>query len=129
MLRSRTSSHHFANANVSCRFLSRRKHKKYMSVSLNVRAYSSKESKEFQKHYSAVKFCIENELSFPKETSLFFKGKVRGEDLEDINPDVILKHISNGVEINMPVAYSGGMAVIRVKEIPFGCDSIIITMS
>ena len=47
-----------------------------MSVSLNATAYSSKESKEFQKHYNAVKFCIENELSFPKETSEFFKGKL-----------------------------------------------------
>ena len=35
-----------------------------MSVSLNVKAYLSKESKEFQKHFNAVKFCIENELSY-----------------------------------------------------------------
>lgn len=38
-----------------------------MEVTINVTAYSSKESKEFQKHYEAVKFCIENELSFPVE--------------------------------------------------------------
>ena len=64
-----------------------------MSVSLNATAYSSKESKEFQKHYNAVKFCIENELSFPKETSEFFKGKLGGDDLEDIKPEAILGYL------------------------------------
>ena len=68
-----------------------------MSVSLNATAYSSKESKEFQKHYNAVKFCIENELSFPKETSDFFKGKIGGDNLEDVKPEAIIKHIENGV--------------------------------
>ncbi len=39
-----------------------------MGVSLSFKAYSGKESSEFQKHYKSVKFCIENELSFPIET-------------------------------------------------------------
>lgn len=34
-----------------------------MGVSLSFKAYSGKESSEFQKHYKSVKFCIENELS------------------------------------------------------------------
>ena len=96
-----------------------------MSVSLNVTAYSSKESKEFQKHYNAVKFCIENELSFPKETSDFFKGKIGGDNLEDIQPTSILKFIENGVEMKMPLEYENETVFIRVKEIPVGCDLII----
>ncbi|MFN9318982.1 MAG: hypothetical protein ACK58Q_00140 [Chitinophagales bacterium] len=100
-----------------------------MSVSLNVTAYSSKESKEFQKHYNAVKFCIENELSFPKETSDFFKGKIGGDSLEDIQPNSILKYIENGVEIKMPLEYENGKVFIRVKEIPVGCDLIIAELS
>ncbi len=47
-----------------------------MGVSLSFKAYSGKESSEFQKHYKSVKFCIENELSFPIETVNFFKGKI-----------------------------------------------------
>ena len=100
-----------------------------MSVSLNVTAYSSKESKDFQKHFNAVKFCIENELSFPKETSEFFKGKVCGDDLEDINSDAILKHIENGVQMKIPLEYENGKVFIRVKEIPVGCDLIIAELS
>jgi hypothetical protein len=100
-----------------------------MSVSLNVTAYSSKESKDFQKHFNAVKFCIENELSFPKETSEFFKGKVCGDDLEDINSDAILKYIENGVQMKMPLEYENGKVFIRVKEIPVGCDLIIAELS
>jgi len=74
-----------------------------MSVSLNVTAYSSKESKEFQKHYNAVKFCVENELSFPKETSEFFKGKIGGNNLEDVKPETIIKYIENGVAMSIPL--------------------------
>ena len=54
-----------------------------MSTTINVTAYSGKQSKEFQKHYKAVKFCIENDLSYPKETSEFFKGKIYNLNLED----------------------------------------------
>jgi hypothetical protein len=100
-----------------------------MSVSLNVTAYSSKESKDFQKHFNAVKFCIENQLSFPKETSEFFKGKVCGDDLEDINSDAILKYIENGVQMKIPLEYENGKVFIRVKEIPVGCDLIIAELS
>ena len=47
-----------------------------MSTSINIKAYSSKNNKEFQRHYNVVMCCIENSVSFPKETSEFFKGKV-----------------------------------------------------
>lgn len=100
-----------------------------MSVSLNITAYSSKDSPEFQKHYKAVQFCIENKLSFPKETSEFFKGKVGGDDLEDIYEDHILEYIEHGVEVPLDVGYGQwGHATIKVADIPKEADTIIITM-
>ena len=98
-------------------------------MSITITAYSSKESKDFQKHFNAVKFCIENQLSFPKETSDFFKGKIGGDDLEDIVEDAILKYIENGVEMKMPLEYQNGKVFIKVKEIPVGCDLIIAELS
>jgi len=73
-----------------------------MSISLNIKAYSSVENKEFKKHLKAVKFCIENELSFPIETSNFFKGKLGGSNLEEIRREFILNYIENGIEVNLP---------------------------
>ena len=101
-----------------------------MSVSLNAKAYSSKESKEFQKHYNAVKFCIENELSFPKETSEFFKGKLGGDDLEDIKSEAILGYLENGVSVEMPFRYFRDSEVqIKVSEIPSSVDLIVVKLS
>ena len=102
-----------------------------MSVSLNVRAYSSKESKEFQKHFNAVKFCIESGLSFPKETSEFFKGKLGGDDLEDIETDSILQYIENGVEVPLKTNGNkwGNEIRIKVSEIPTSVDEIVVKLS
>jgi hypothetical protein len=102
-----------------------------MSVSLNVTAYSSKESKEFQKHYNAVKFCIENKLSFPKETSEFFKGKLGGDDLEDIKTDCILPYIENGVQVPLKTTSDqwGNEIRIKVSEIPSSVDEIVVKLS
>lgn len=102
-----------------------------MSVSLKVNAYSSIESKEFQKHFKAVNFCIENGLSYPKETSEFFKGKLGGNDLEDINTDWILNYIENGVEIPLKTTGDkyGNEIRIKVSEIPPEVDLIIVKLS
>ena len=118
-----------------------------MSVSLNVRAYLSKENKEFQKHFKAVKFCIENGLSFPKETSSFFNGKLGRYDLEDINTEYILKYIERGVEVPLKtiinnyiergvevplktIVNNGGDEItIKVSEIPIDVDIIVIKLS
>ena len=102
-----------------------------MSVSLNVKAYSSTENKEFQKHYNAVKFCIENGLSFPKETSEFFKGKLGGDDLEDIKTDCIIDYIQNGVEVDLKTTVPQWRDEIRIKvsEIPSEVDLIIVKLS
>lgn len=102
-----------------------------MSVSLNVTAYSSKESKEFQKHFDAVKFCIENGLSYPKETSEFFKGKIHGDDLEDFSTEYILEHIQNGVEVPLNIIRNewGNEIRIKVSEIPSSVDEIVVKLS
>ena len=72
-----------------------------MGVSLSFKAYSGKESSEFQKHYKSVKFCIENELSFPIETVNFFKGKNDCGDLDDYEREYLLEMIKDGVEVPM----------------------------
>jgi len=102
-----------------------------MGVSLSATAYSSTESKEFQKHYNAVKFCIENGLSYPKETSAFFKGKIGGDDLEDFEEEDILKYIQNGVEVPLKTTGDewGNEVRIKVSEIPAEADLIIVTLS
>jgi len=101
-----------------------------MSKTLFIQAYSSKESKEFQKHYNAVKFCLENDLSFPKETSEFFKGKIGGHDLEEIHRSAILKNIKNGVEIDMKCeAISYSEFHIKVSDIPKEADLIVVRLT
>lgn len=98
-----------------------------MSISLYVRGYTGKENKEFQKHYNAVKFCIENELSYPKETSEFFKGKIEDGDLEDYSRDYLLEKIENGLEIELEIKVDENYyKVINVKDIPKECEQIII---
>lgn len=100
-----------------------------MSTSIGIRAVSSTESKEFQKHFKAVQFCIENDLSFPKETTEFFKGKVGGEDLDVIRRDCIINYIKDGVEVNLKVTGDSWEKRIKVSDIPKEVDVIIITLS
>ena len=101
-----------------------------MSTSLTVKAYSTKDNKEFNKHLNAVKFCLENELSFPKETSEFFKGKLGGDDLEDIKRNCILIYLENGIEVplNVDARYQDRI-IIKVSEIPLNVDEIVISIS
>jgi len=102
-----------------------------MSVSLKIKGYVGQDSPEFQKHFKAVKFCLENQLSFPKETSEFFKGKLGGDDLEDILPSEILKNIENGVEVDLPIIgkneNNNYIRRIKVADIPKEVNEIIIT--
>ena len=102
-----------------------------MSVSVSVNGYSSVENPEFQKHFKAVKFCIENNLSFPKETSEFFKGRVCGDDLEDLKPEAILEYIQHGLETKLPKTTSKNGEEIRIKvsDIPKDVDVIIVKLS
>jgi hypothetical protein len=77
------------------------------------------------------KFCIENSLSFPKETSEFFKGKLGGDDLEDIRTDSIIEYIQNGVEVDLKTTGDqwGNEIRIKVSEIPSEVDLIIVKLS
>lgn len=102
-----------------------------MGVSLNVQAFAGKNSEEFQKHYKAVKFCIENGLSYPKETSEFFKGKVGGDNLEDIVEDAVLRYIENGVEVDLKITSDdyGNEIRFNVSDIPNGVDEIVVSLS
>ena len=98
-----------------------------MSATLYIKAVASKNNKEFQRHFKAVEFCLENELSFPKETSLFFKGTVDGYgDLEDFKNEYILKYIENGVELPLEIIDRDDKNIIKVSDIPEGVDEIII---
>lgn len=100
-----------------------------MSVDLYIEAFAGKNSKEFQKHLRAVKFCIEEKLSFPEETSKFFKGRVGGDDLEDITPSSILEYIENGIKIPMRVNHEdNGKARISISDIPKEVDEIVISL-
>lgn len=101
-----------------------------MSTSISITAYSGKNSPEFQKHFNAVKFCIENELSYPKETSEFFKGKVCGDDLEDIVTKAVLECIEDGIEIPLITSLKqNGEIRIAVADIPKEVDEIIVKLS
>ncbi len=102
-----------------------------MSTSLTVKAFASKENKEFKKHFAAVKFCIENELSYPKETSEFFNGKVNGSDnLEHYSARSILEQIKNGLELPLKMKSQHGDEIrIKVSDIPKEADELVITLS
>jgi len=100
-----------------------------MSVTLSINAFAGKNSVEFKKHYNAVKFCIENELSYPKETSEFFKGKVGGDNLEDISSKSILEYIKNGISIPLEMHEDDeGKIIINTSDIPPEADEIIISL-
>ena len=101
-----------------------------MSNNLNVYAFSGTENKEFQKHLNAVKFCIENELSFPIETSEFFKGKIGGDNLEDVARTAILKYIEYGCEVTLPIAHSTYSEIhIKVDDIPKSVSVLVVRLS
>ena len=102
-----------------------------MSISLNVLAYISAENLELKKHYEAVKFCIERNLTFPKETSEFFKGKIEKNNLEYFNEDYILNYINQGIKMPIKTSYNpyGDETIIKVSDIPKEAEQIIITYS
>ena len=65
-----------------------------------------------------------------KGYSLFFKGKLGGDDLEDIKTEAILGYLENGVSVEMPFRYFRSSEVqINVSEIPSGVDLIVVKLS
>lgn len=102
-----------------------------MSTSLNITAFSGKNSPEFQKHFKAVKFCVEHGLSFPAETSEFFKGRVGlEENLEDFQPEYLVENIENGIRVPLKFSVDAyHQKIINVSEIPKEVDTIVIELS
>lgn len=93
-----------------------------------VKGYFDLYSTEYQKHLKAVKFCLDHKLSYPKETSEFFRGKIDdGLSLEDIKPKYILEKIQNGFSVDIPFyKMSDNRVEIHVKDIPEATHTIII---
>ncbi len=101
-----------------------------MGASLSVKAFYGKNSKEFKKHYSAIQFCIENELSFPKETQEFFKGKIDGGNLDDYKREYVIEYIKNGVEVDIEYEQPSYYEIrIKVSELPTVAEEIIIRLN
>ena len=99
-------------------------------TSMSIKAVSSKNNKEFQRHFKSVQFCIENDLSFPKETSEFFEGKVAGDNLDDIKREYIIDYIKDGIEVDLETTGNDFCELrIKVSDIPKEVDEIIITLS
>jgi hypothetical protein len=74
-----------------------------------------------------VKVCIENQVSFPKETSEFFKGKIQDDNLEDYKYGCLIEYIENGIEVNLKFNHdSDYKKIINVRDIPDECEQIII---
>lgn len=95
---------------------------------LSVIGYMGRNNVEFKRHYNAVKFCIENQLSFPIETSAFFKGKLGGDDLESIRRDAVLRYIENGIEMKIPLTRKDNEVVINTADIPSEVEFIHIKL-
>lgn len=101
-----------------------------MSVSINIKGYSTKNNAEFIKHKSAVEFCITNELSYPIETVSFFKGKLDGDDLENIRREYVLDYLKEGVGVKLKIDEDFHRQEFRIKteDIPKEVDLIIVKM-
>lgn len=98
-----------------------------MSLTLSIKGFTGKNNSEFKKHQSAVVFCLTNDLSFPKETSEFFKGKIDGGDLEDFNKEYVFEKIQNGIEVDLNIDnIHEYRKIINVSDIPKHCEQIII---
>ena len=101
-----------------------------MSYNIHVKAYSDNTSKEYQKHLNAVKFCIDNDLSYPKETYEYFKGAICGDNLDDYDNEYVLEYIENGFEIDLQTVEDDQHSIIlNVKDIPKDAKKIIIDYS
>lgn len=102
-----------------------------MSTSIGIKGVSDNSSPEFKKHFNAVHFCIENDLSFPKETSEFFRGRIQGDDLEDYRRDCLIERIEDGLEINLisAIKKEDFRFVIDVSKIPSEVSKIIVFYS
>lgn len=100
-----------------------------MSTSISFMGYAGEQSPEFIKHREVVFFCIEKGVSYPKETSEFFKGKIQGSDLEDFTDASLVEYLQFGIEIPIKVFQSGFNYEIDLKSLPKEVDKIIVKWS
>lgn len=100
-----------------------------MSRSLHVVGYYGKDNSEFKKHYNAVKFCVENDLSLPIETRNFFEGKF-DDDLDDLHKDAWIEYVQDGFEVEIDFTEDEDYRkVIDVRTLPKDLDTIVVEIS
>lgn len=81
-------------------------------MSTHIKAFIPDTDADFQKHKKILIFCIENEVSLPKETSAYFGSEDAGEYMLDEKLSVDLKEgqhyrywsdeSSQGFEVDLP---------------------------
>lgn len=94
-----------------------------MSCYIVARAHADNTSKNYQRHLRAVKFCVENNLSLPKETSKYFKS----ENLEDYKKDTWAERIENGFS-TLHLGSAQQYLEIPIEDIPEDTKKIIIQL-
>jgi hypothetical protein len=102
-----------------------------MSKSMSVRGFTGKDSDEYKKHYEAVLFCIEKDLSFPKETVAFFEGKVEGSDgLGSYQRHALPRILADGFPVKLPLTLMDyeNKIVLKTKDIPKEVTEIVVTL-
>ena len=97
-----------------------------MSCYIKVYACTDNTSEIYQKHLNAVKFCVENNLSLPSETSNFFKGKIGDGDLEDYEKEYWYDYVKSGFSTYLDSDDS--YIEIDMKDIPVNTKKLIITL-
>lgn len=98
-----------------------------MSCCIEVIACTDNTKEEFKKHLKVVKFCVENDISLPKETNEYFKGAIDGDDLDEYDRDSWLGYIENGFETSL--GYGQEYIEIDPKDIPKDTKKIIVRLS
>jgi DNA ligase (NAD+) len=95
-----------------------------MSSALSATAYSSKESKEFQKHYRAVVFCIDNINAYEKAgyTAKYPKGAAAYKPTHLINTKVQ----TTITEINCTTGRTGKVTPVAIVK-PVRCGDVKVT--
>ena len=99
-----------------------------MSTSIDIKGYTGKTNPEFIIHLEAVEFCFKNNLSLPKETSEFFKGKIEGGNIEDFTEKAALEYVRKGFSVPLAIDRCGFDYILKVKDIPSSVDEIVITL-
>ena len=108
-----------------------------MSVSLNIEAFTGKDSPELKKHLEAIKFCLKNDLSLPNET-LNYLVKNHEECKDSVEFDIhdendrdwllnIYEDLEKGIKVKLPFEEINEWEYkLNIKKIPKEVDYLII---